>query len=144
MPLDAEAVDRALALSPSLLADLRRDWCKMIDLAVWSALDSGRLGAVPRLRKRALEVGERIAALGGSRAWIPHPRERIKSALASALAALEAIEQFETESGTLRPGGERDGLMATFAMLRGGAEPPLRDYAERCARLLEAVTQEEN
>lgn len=144
MPLDADALDRALALSPSLLAGLRRDWGEVIDLAVWSTLDSGRLGAVPRLRKRALQVGERIAALGASRAWIPHSRERAKSALASALAAVEAIEQFETESGALKPGAERDTLMAAFGKLRESADQPLRDYAERCARLLEAVTQEEN
>ena len=144
MPMDAETLDRALAFDPSRLAGMRRGWAKVIDLAVWSALDSGRLGVVPRLRRRALEVGERIAALGAPRAWIPHPRERAKSALASALAAVQAIEQFEAELGSLKPGAERDTLLSAFAELRAGAEPPIREYADHCARLLEAVTQEEN
>jgi len=144
MPLDPEALDRALAFEPSRLEALRRGWRTVIDLVVWAPPSSGRLGALARLRKRAFDLGEKLAALGASRAWIPHSRERAKSALASALAAAQALEQFAAPFAELEPGAERDSLAQAFAALRADAEQPIREYGEHCARLLEAVTQEEN
>jgi len=46
--------------------------------------------------------------------------------------------------GELDPGPGRDALTRAFAALRASAELPIRDYGNRCARLLEAVAQEEN
>jgi len=144
MVLDPEALDRALAFEPSRLEALRRDWGAVVDLAVWMPPGSGKLGALPRLRKRALDLGERLAALGASRAWIPHSRERAKSALAAALAVVQALEQFEATLAEVEAGVEREALARAFAALRADAEQPIREYGNRCARLLEAVTREEN
>lgn len=144
MALDPEALDRALAFDASRLKLLRHDWQALIDLVVWAPLDSDRLGALPRIRKRALNIGERVAALGASRTWIPHSRERAKNAIASALAALQALEQFEWALAELKQGTDRDALTLAFAALRAAAEQPIREYGNHCARLLETVTREEN
>jgi len=144
MALDPEALERALAFESSRLEALRRDWRAVVDLAVWMPPDSGKLGTLPRLRKRALDLGERLAALGASRAWIPHSRERAKSAVAAALAAAQALEQFEATLAEVGAGAEREALARAFAVLRENAEQPIRDYGNRCARLLEAATREEN
>ena len=93
MALDAEAVDRAIACDADWLAALRRDWLALADLAVWGGAQSSRLGALPRLRKRIMELGERLASLGAPRGWIPQPRERVKSVLATAIAARELLDQ---------------------------------------------------
>lgn len=143
MPLDPDAFDRGLEFDPERLEALRRGWLAVADLAVWGAPGSSRLGAVPRLRKRALDLGEKLAALGAPRAWIPHPRERAKSALATALAASEALGNCEAACGELEPGAARDGLTRALAALRAGAQAPIEEYAERCARLLETARQEE-
>lgn len=144
MALDPEAFDRELAFDPRRFEALRQGWRTIIDLVVWVPPGSGKLGAVPRLRKRALDLGERLAALGASRAWIPNSRERAKSALAAALSAGQALEQFEGALAELEPGVEREALVGAFAALRAEAEQPIRDYGNQCARLLEAVTREEN
>ncbi|MGH8747266.1 MAG: hypothetical protein ACREUK_12350, partial [Burkholderiales bacterium] len=81
MALKADAVDRVLACDARWLAALRRNWLALADLALWGGAQSSKLGALPRLRKRILELGERLASLGASRSWIPQPRERLKSAL---------------------------------------------------------------
>jgi hypothetical protein len=144
MPLDPDAFDRALTFDASRLEALRRGWLAVADLAVWAPPSAGRLGALPRLRKRALDLGEKLAALGAARAWIPHPRERAKSALASALAASQALEQFEAALAEMQLGPERDALASAFGDLRSRAEQPIREFANLCARLLETVTREEN
>jgi hypothetical protein len=41
-------------------------------------------------------------------------------------------------------GVEREALARAFAALRADAGQPIREYGNRCARLLEAVTREEN
>jgi hypothetical protein len=50
---------------------------------------------VARLRKRALELADRLRAVTADRGWIPRPREQLKSALASALAARDALDAVE-------------------------------------------------
>jgi hypothetical protein len=113
MLLEAESVDRALACDARWLQALRHDWLALMELAVWGGLASARLGALPRLRRRMLDLGERLAALGASRDWIPQPRERLKSALATALAVRELLAQCaqgleELESNCIaRPRGAR-------------------------------------
>jgi hypothetical protein len=112
MTLDADAVDRALACDSGWLAALRRDWLALADLAVWGGAQSSRLGALPRLRKRVMELGERFASLGAPRGWIPQPRERLKSALATAIAARELLEQCAQALAELDAGAERDARAA--------------------------------
>jgi hypothetical protein len=138
MTLDADAVDRALACDSGWLAALRRDWLALADLAVWGGAQSSRLGALPRLRKRIMELGERFASLGAARGWIPQPRERLKSALATAIAARELLEQCAQALAELDAGAERDALAAALDGLSRRARARLDEHAARWAALLDS------
>lgn len=138
MALEADAVDRALTCDAEWLARLRSDWLALADLAVWGGAQSSRLGALPKLRKRVLELGERLAALDAPRAWIPQPRERLKSALATAIAAGELIEQCSQAVAGLDSGAERDGLEAALEILEQHTRTRLNVMAARWAELLDS------
>jgi hypothetical protein len=138
MLLEAESVERALGCDARWLQALRRDWLALLELAVWGGLDSAKLGALPRLRKRILELGERLAALGAPPPWIPQPRERLKSALATALAVRELLAQCAQGLEELEGNAARDALRAKLRTLAERAEERLLDYAERWASMLDA------
>lgn len=137
MALDADVVGDALELDPAWLAELRAQWNELADLAVWGRIDSRQLGALPRLRKRVLELGEKLAALQAPRAWIPRPREQLKSALAAAAAAAEALERCEQACAPLEGEG-RAALVERMTQLRRALEDRLNDRMTRWARLLDS------
>jgi len=144
MALDADAVDRALACDPGWLAGLRRDWLVLADLALWGGAQSSKLGALPRLRKRVMELGERLASLGAPRGWIPQPRERLKSALATAIAAGGLIEQCAQALAELDAGTPHDALAAALGDLSQRARAPLDELAARWAGMLDSQLGPDN
>lgn len=135
---DPAQVDAALEFDPAWTADLRARWQSMITIAVWNTLDADQLGAAPRLRKRLLESGERMKSLVGSRDWIPHPRERLKSALAAALALRETLSAIDGALTGLRPGTDAARLTAAFLALRTVLENELQKRETVWARMLDA------
>ena len=137
---DPAQVEAALAFDPAWSAELRARWQAMITIAVWDALDAGQLGAAPRLRKRLLELGERMKSLVASRDWIPHPRERLKSALAAALALRETLSAIDGALPGLRPGADAARLSAEFQALRTALEEALQKREIAWAQMLDAQT----
>ncbi len=136
--LDAAQVDAALAPDPVWVAAIHAQWREMIDLAVWGDIALAQLGAAPRLRKRVLELGERLRSLTASRTWIPHPRERLKSALAAALGVREALDAVGGLLDGLSAGEDAARLRAAHEALRAliARELPARENA--WAHLLDA------
>jgi len=76
---------------------IRRHWQALMDAVTWEDLCSPQIGQLSRLRKRVLESGEKLHSLVADKSWIPSPRDRIKSTLATALAAEEALQQVQTQ-----------------------------------------------
>lgn len=68
--LDRAEIDRALALDATWAERTREAWLAMMALAVFGDLKAPRIGGVPRLRKKALDCGERLRAALAGRAWI--------------------------------------------------------------------------
>lgn len=137
LALDADMVSRELKLPQSWVEELRRLWSTLVDLSVWGEIGSGELGSVPRFRKRVLELGERLAALDAARAWIPRPREQLKSALASALAAQESLERCEQVAAKLDRGADQAALYTQLATLRSVLLPELEARARHWGSLLD-------
>jgi hypothetical protein len=127
-----------VTLDPDFARELRRHWSHLIDLAVFGDLKSSRIGAMPRLRKRTLEAGERLRALGASREWIPHPREQIKNALASALHLRESLDQLESAAAELDGGADLAAFRGELAGLRDVVLARLPAMENRYAALLDA------
>jgi len=136
--LDAAQVEAALAPDPAWVAAIHAQWREMIDIAVWGDIALAQLGAAPRLRKRLLELGERLRSLTASRAWIPHPRERLKSALAAALGVREALDAVSGLLGGLSAGEDAARLRAAHEVLSALIKRDLPARENTWAHLLDA------
>lgn len=116
--MDEDAIIRALAIDPEWQRAARASWLALMDLAVWGDLRSARLGAMARLRKRVLEVGERTKSVAGDRGWIPSARERVKSALASVLNLRQSLNELVLAAQALDTGADRDAFNMRLAELQ--------------------------
>jgi hypothetical protein len=134
--LDAGEVDRALRLDADWAARLRVLWLDLASNAVFGDLRAPRVGVLPRLRKQVLDAGERLRALIADRAWIPQPRERLKNALASALALRETLDALESAAREV-DGADGAAFRATLAALRAAALDELAPRANAWAALLD-------
>lgn len=88
-----DVLQKSFTFDPESVADLRRLWTELAEIAVWGDLKSGTIGAVPRVRKRVLEVGENTRSLISDRRWIPNDRERVKGAMAASLNLRDSLMQ---------------------------------------------------
>ncbi len=142
MTLDPRDVDDLLASIPPALEPLKADWLRLMELAVWGDLASGRLGATGRFRKRLLEVGEGLAGLARPRDWIPHPRERLKGALGASIKLRDQLELLRRAAAAVDRGADQARLHAELALFANQLEETLtpleRQLAERLDRLHQA------
>jgi hypothetical protein len=136
--IDAFQADAALQFDAAWTDALQAQWLALMAIAVWDDVALSRLGSAPRLRKRVLELGERLRSLSASRAWIPHPRERLKSALAAALAVRETLQALDGLVPELAPGAGADRLRDALAALQVTAMTELPRRETVWAGLLDA------
>ena len=105
MPFDEKLVSESFDFDAAQVADLRARWRDLLDLAVWGDLKTQKIGAVPRLRKRLLELGENLRSVINDRSWIPQERERVKGAMGAMLNLRDALLQLERAAQVI-DGGE--------------------------------------
>jgi len=130
----------AAALSPDRewLEALRVAWLELADCAVFGDVASSRLGATSKLRRRVLDVGERTRALSADRGWIPHPRERLKNALAAALTLRESLAELGRALGAIDRGDDRARLARQVEAFAALVERALPASEHRWATLLDS------
>jgi hypothetical protein len=136
--MNAREVDDALTLDAAWKSELKQRWLALAGCAVFGAVGSSRIGGLPKARRRVLELGERLAALFADRAWIPHPRERLKNALASALALRETLDQLDRAAAELDRGAEIGLLRECVRAVQGSALAPLEALELRWVGMLDA------
>ncbi len=141
--MDPGEVQRAVTLDPSWMAQLRQTWVLLISLAVWGNIKSSRLGALPKFRKRVLEVGEKLKSLSANRDWIPHPREQLKNALASSFNLKDSLLQMERSAQDIDSGPELDALNKQLLQLHHLLLEPLAQLENRWANLLDTQYHDE-
>lgn len=135
--MKGRAAEEMLALDAQWIDALRCGWLELIKTTVWSELHGARPGAIGRLRKRALEIGERLRSLAAARDWIPRPRERLKSARACALGMDEGLAALEEDVHTLKGGYRATEAGAGATQWRVGTAPARIEGAlDRVARRL--------
>lgn len=139
--MDNETVKRALVIDAGWMHLARQVWLAAMELAVWGDVRASRLGVTTRVRKRVLDVGEKLKSLSADRAWIPRPREQLKNALASALALRDSLGELERAAGGLDGGADLDAFIAVLDRLRdvAGQIAPLET---RWAQLLDSQYHE--
>lgn len=134
---DPEEVARALTLDAAWATQLRERWTHLMALAMFGDLKSQRLGALPRLRKKVLDCGEKLRSMLANRDWIPQPREQLKNALASALALEQALVDLESGARELEGGADIDTYRALVSKLSATARDELRVRSNEWASLLD-------
>lgn len=126
MPLDPARVRATFDFDAETLAGLRRDWLALLDLSVFGEVKSSKIGAVDRLRRRLLEIGEGLRSLINDRSWIPQPREQIKGAMGASVKLRDALLGLERAAQAVDGG-------ADFARF----ERELLDFRQRLLMLIE-------
>ena len=106
MAFDENLVRQSFDFDPVQTDELRARWLALMELCVWGELKSQTLGALPKLRKRLLEVGENLRSVLNDRGWIPQLRERIKGAMAASLNLRDALLQLERAAKVVDGGAD--------------------------------------
>ena len=133
--------DPLLALDPALTAALRTRWLVLMELAVWGDLKSDKLGALTRLRKRLLDVGERLRSVAADRSWIPQPRERLKNLLGSSINLRDALILVERATQDVTSGSDKDRFSEQFAALHAIIQTDLRERENEWATTLQTINK---
>lgn len=106
MALDSQQVAETLVFDRDRLNALREQWLRLMELAVWGDVGSSKMGALGRMRKRLLEVGENLNTFVGDRGWIPRPREQLKSALGASVKLRDSLLSLERAAATTGGGAD--------------------------------------
>ena len=140
----AADIARAVSVAGPWPDGLQAQWLRLMELAVLGELKSSRLGAMGKLRKKLLELGERLASLAADRAWIPRPREQLKNALASALNLKDALLQVEQGAQSLEGGADRAAFQAALIAFHRDLLGGLAERENLWAALLDALAEEQS
>ena len=136
--MDAEEVKRAVTLDPAWTAEVRRIWLDLMELTVWGDVKSTRLGAMTKLRKKVLDLGEKLKSLVADREWIPHPREQVKNALGSSFNLKDSLLQLERAAQDVDGGDELARFNQLMVQLHSLVLTPLESLENRWAQLLDS------
>ena len=134
--MDTDEVRRAVTLDPVWITEIRRTWLALMEITVWGDVKSSRLGAMSKLRKKVLDVGEKLKSLAADRAWIPHPREQVKNALGSSFNLKDSLLQLERSAQDVDGGSELARFHALMIELHRLIVQPLVPLENQWATLL--------
>lgn len=139
MAFDPEKLEAAFAFNPEQVAHLRDAWADLMFRVVWGDLKSGTIGAVPRLRKRVLEIGENLRSLVSDRSWIPQERERVKGAMAASLNLRDSLQQADRAAKLLAEGRDFPDFEAAYLGFRQQLLAFIESHEQRWGDLLESL-----
>lgn len=143
--MDAEEVRRAVTMDPAWVAEVKQVWLALMELTVWGDVKSSRLGAMGKLRKKTLDLGEKLKSLAADREWIPHPREQVKNALGSSFNLKDSLLQLERAAQDVDGGTELEQFSQLMVRLHTLVVTPLESLENRWAQLLDSqYLDEEN
>ena len=142
MSITPQDVTDAIALDPAWRDELRGQWLRMMELSVWGDLKGTNPAAGTRLRKRVLELGEKLRSLFNDRGWIPQPREQLKNLLGSCLSLHDSLAALEKAAQDVDAGADRAEFLRLLEGLSQTAAGPLRERENAWAALLERINQQ--
>lgn len=142
MPLDEDLVRQSFQFDPAQTTTLREGWLGLMDLTVWGDLKSQKIGAIPKLRKRVLEVGENLRSLLNDRSWIPQSRERIKGAMGASLNLRDALLQLERAAQVIETGTDFERFERDILQFRQGLLTFMEKHEALWGDLLESLYDE--
>lgn len=144
MAFDEHSAAASLEFEDESVSSLHGRWLRLMDLAVWGELKTQKIGAVPRLRKRILEIGEALRSLFGHRDWIPKPRDRIKGALGASMSLRESLLNLERAAKPLDGGEDFPEFEQELLAFRRELLELLERHEPIWAELLDAQDEDED
>lgn len=138
MGLNQDDVTAALTFDYEKIAAFKVSWLRLMELSVWGDVSINKIGAMPRLRKRLLEIGENIQSLIAARAWIPHPREQLKSALGASIKLRDSITAVDTLITQVDGGRQRNEFLPLWQELKTSLTTFVAEHENRWANLLDS------
>ena len=143
MAFDPEQLEQAFTFDPETVAELRAAWSELIVSVVWDDLKCSSIGALPRLRKRILDLGENFRSLLSDRRWIPHERERVKGAMAASLNLRDSLLQADRAAKLMSGGEDLKAFEERYLAFRKNLLAFIETHEQRWADLLESLYAED-
>lgn len=140
MPVPQTDLEALLDLN-ALASGVQTDWLALMQVLVFGELKSKNVGALPKARKRALDLGEKWRSLFAPRDWIPKPREQLKNALGSALALRDALNNLERAVQDIEGGEDFIALSDIIIRMHNLATGPLAERENAWATALAALNR---
>lgn len=134
-----EEVRTLVSLPPEWRERVRQLWLELMSVSVFGDLKAPEVGAVMKMRKRALDLGEKWRSVFNSRDWIPQPREQIKNALASAANLRDSLLMLERAAATINGGENYREFTDLMITLHREVVDHLRERENEWAKALDRV-----
>jgi hypothetical protein len=131
MTFDEQRVKQSFTFEHEQVQDLRTRWHTLIDLCVWGELTSRKVGLIPRLSIRLLELGECLRSLASDRSWLSQQRERVRGAMAASFNTRDALLKVD-QAARLVDGGSH---FAAFEQNLAAFRKDLLCFVEKHERL---------
>ena len=88
-----------------------------MSMAMWSSINSDKIGKLTRMRKRLLELGESIQSFFSDKDWIEQPRQQLKSALGSSIKLRDSLTAFLASVDFINTGVDVQAFLAASKKL---------------------------
>ncbi len=134
-------IDVLIEIDSAWSFPIRRRWTRLIELAVWGDLRSANLGTVGKMRRRALELGEKWRSVCSDRKWIPRKRERAKNFLGSCLNLRDSLVQLEKAASELDGGADYAEFGQLLIEIHQVVVGPLAERENKVAAALDSLNK---
>ena len=92
--------------APEQIDAIQAQWNQLMSMAMWSKINSDKIGKLTRMRKRLLELGESIQSFFSDKDWIAQPRQQLKSALGSSIKLRDSLTAFLASAEFINTGAD--------------------------------------
>ena len=138
MSFDEKEVLASFEFDVDQIQKIKNKWLDVVQLLMWCDVHSKKIGALPRSRKRVLEVGESFGSFISSKAWIPQPRQQLKSALGSSVKLRDGLSALALVNKHITEGSEASKYQQLVKELDEMLMALILEYEYKWAELLEA------
>jgi len=138
MSFDEKEVLASFEFDQNRLNDIKTKWLALVQLLMWGDVSSKKIGALPRSRKRVLEVGESFGSFIAEKTWITQPRQQLKSALGSSVKLRDSLSALSLVSKHITEGGDAEKYQHLAKELDEMLVELILEYEYKWADILEA------
>ena len=137
MSFDEKEVLASFEFKNEQIEKIKSKWLEVVQLLMWCDVSSKKIGALPRSRKRILEVGESFGSFISSKEWITQPRQQLKSALGSSVKLRDSLSALTLVNKHITEGAESEKYQRLVKELDDMLMALILEYEFKWAELLD-------